>query len=143
MGVQNLSSEGSLQNLQRLLDRQADFAPVQLNVVSDVVRQGKVQAIATLANEPIHGLCRNLLEQRRKRFVLDTLLLLDDWQASLQLDPQAALQKLNQIKQQYREMLLADQVDIKAYIELMELISVMTLVPQTSAVSSRPTISHS
>ncbi len=84
--------------------------------------------------------CQNLLEQRRKRFVLDTLLLLDDWQASLQLDPQAALQKLNQIKQQYREMLLADQVDIKTYIELMELISVMMLVPQTSAVSSRPTI---
>ncbi len=87
--------------------------------------------------------CRNLLEQHRKRFVLDTLLLLDDWQAALQADPQAALQKLTQIKQQYREMLLADQVDIKAYIELMELISVMTLVPQSGAVASHPSISHS
>ena len=86
--------------------------------------------------------CRNLLEQRRKRFVLDTLLLLDDWQASLQLDPEAALQKLTEIKQQYREMLLADQIDIKAYIDLMELISVMTLVPQTSAVMPQPPVPH-
>ena len=86
--------------------------------------------------------CRNLLEQRRKRFVLDTLLLLDDWQASLQLDPEAALQKLTEIKQQYREMLLADQIDIKAYIDLMELISVMTLVPQTSAVMPQPPAPH-
>ncbi len=86
--------------------------------------------------------CRNLLDQRRKRFVLDTLLLLDDWQASLQLDSQAALQKLTQIKQQYREMLLADQIDIKAYIELMELISVMTLVPQTGAVAPQSSVPH-
>lgn len=79
--------------------------------------------------------CRNLLEQQRKRFVLDTLLLLDDWQESLQLDPHSALQKLSQIKQQYREMLIADQVDIQAYIELMELtlISVMTLAPRDAA----------
>ncbi len=45
-------------------------------------------------NQTFADQCRNLLEQRRKRFVLDTLLLLDDWQASLQLDPQAALQKI-------------------------------------------------
>lgn len=79
--------------------------------------------------------CRNVLEQQRKRFVLDTLLLLDDWQASLQVDPQAALQKLTQIKQQYREMLIADQMEIQAYIELMELtlISVMTLAPRTAS----------
>lgn len=79
--------------------------------------------------------CRNILEHQRKRFVLDTLLLLDDWQASLQVDPQAALQKLTQIKQQYREMLIADQMEIQAYIELMELtlISVMTLAPRTES----------
>ncbi len=38
MDVQTLSSEGSRQNLQRLLDHQADFALVQLDVVSDVTR---------------------------------------------------------------------------------------------------------
>lgn len=108
---------------------------IEGSIASEVYEEVR-QKTQTFADQ-----CRNLLEQRRKRFVLDTLLLLDDWQASLQLDPQAALQKLTQIKQQYREMLLADQVDIKAYIELMELISVMTLVPQTSAVLLQPTVS--
>ncbi|MBD2036175.1 hypothetical protein H6F76_14230 [Leptolyngbya sp. FACHB-321] len=76
--------------------------------------------------------CRNLLEKQRKQFVMDTLLLLDEWQAMLQTDPATAMQKLSQIKQQYREMLLANQVDLEAYVELMELtlMSVMTLVPQ-------------
>ncbi|MBW4439945.1 MAG: TAXI family TRAP transporter solute-binding subunit [Plectolyngbya sp. WJT66-NPBG17] len=73
--------------------------------------------------------CRNISEQQRKQFVLNTLLVLDDWQAALQVDPQDALQKLTYLKQQYREMLIADQVEIQAYIELMELtlLSVMTL----------------
>ncbi|MEP0915747.1 TAXI family TRAP transporter solute-binding subunit [Leptolyngbya sp. DQ-M1] len=73
--------------------------------------------------------CRTILEQQRKQFVLNTLLVLDDWQASLQTDPQAALQKLGYLKQQYREMLITDQVEVQAYIELMELtlLSVMTL----------------
>lgn len=79
--------------------------------------------------------CRNILDSQRKKFVLDTLLLLDDWQETLQTDPKAAVQKLGQIKQQYREMLIADQVDIQAYIEIMELtlISLMTLTPRLSA----------
>lgn len=73
--------------------------------------------------------CRSVLENQRKQFVLSTLLVLDDWQALLQVDPQAALQKLSHLKQQYREMLITDQVEIQAYIELMELtlLSVMTL----------------
>mgnify|MGYP002777196514 CR=1 FL=1 len=79
--------------------------------------------------------CRTLLEQQRKQFVLDTLLLIDEWQATLQTDPEEALQKLSQIKQQYRDMLLANQVDIEAYVELVELtlMSVMTLAPRTLA----------
>ncbi len=78
--------------------------------------------------------CRTLIEQQRKKFIMDTLLLLDEWQATLQTNPEAALQKLTQIKQQYRDMLLSDQVDIEAYIELMELtlISLMTLTPKSS-----------
>ncbi|MBF1990297.1 TAXI family TRAP transporter solute-binding subunit [Fischerella thermalis] len=82
--------------------------------------------------------CRTLIEQQRKKFVMDTLLLLDEWQASLQTDPETALQKLKQIKQQYRDMLLSDQVDIEAYVELMNLtlISLMTLAPKSSPVHS-------
>jgi hypothetical protein len=65
---------------------------------------------------------------------MDTLLGLDEWQATLQTDPEAALQKLSYIKQQYRDMLLSDQVDIDAYMELMQLtlISLMTLAPKSS-----------
>ncbi|NJR69297.1 MAG: TAXI family TRAP transporter solute-binding subunit [Synechococcales cyanobacterium CRU_2_2] len=76
--------------------------------------------------------CRSVLDTQRRTLVLDTLLLLDDWQETLQTDPEAALQKLSQIKQQYREMLLSRQVDIQAYMELMELtlMSVMTLAPK-------------
>ncbi len=79
--------------------------------------------------------CRNILDRQRKKFILDTLLLLDDWQETLQTDPVAAVKKLSQIKQQYREMLMADQVDIQAYMEIMELtlISLMTLAPRLSA----------
>jgi uncharacterized protein len=75
--------------------------------------------------------CRTQLDAQRTHFVRDTLLLLDEWQATLQSNPSAALQKLSQIKHQYREMLLAGQVDIDAYIELVQLtlMSVMTLVP--------------
>jgi len=58
--------------------------------------------------------------------------LLDEWQGTLQTHPEVALQKLSQVKQQYREMLISDQIDLKVYIELMELtlISVMPLVPK-------------
>ncbi len=86
--------------------------------------------------------CRSVLETQRRQLVLDTLLLLDDWQETLQTDPEAALQKLGQIKQQYREMLLSSQVDIQAYIELMELtlMSVMTLAPSRREQPSRPAL---
>lgn len=76
--------------------------------------------------------CHTLLEQQRQQFVLDTLLLLDEWQGALQNSPEVALQKFNQVKQQYREMLLSNQIDPKVYIELMQLtlILVMPLVPK-------------
>jgi hypothetical protein len=78
--------------------------------------------------------CRELLEQQRKSLVMDTLLLLDDWQATLQINPPEAFMKLSQLKSHYRQMLLTDQVDIEAYIELMELtlMSLMTLTPKNS-----------
>lgn len=78
--------------------------------------------------------CRKLLEQQRKKFVMETLLLLDEWQATLQTNPEEALKKLSHIKQQYRDMLLSDQVDIEAYVEIMQLtlISLMTLTPKHS-----------
>ena len=66
--VQNLDSEGSRQNLQRLLDRQTDFALTQLDVVNEAMRQGQVKAVAILANEPIHIIAQ---EQANLRSLLD------------------------------------------------------------------------
>ena len=76
--------------------------------------------------------CSMIIETQRREQILETLLLLDEWQETLQTDPDLALQKLTQIRQQYREMLLSNQVDIQAYMELVELtlISVMTLAPK-------------
>ncbi|HTL89409.1 MAG TPA: TAXI family TRAP transporter solute-binding subunit [Leptolyngbya sp.] len=101
---------------------------IEGNITSEIYQQVQHKT-QTFAEQ-----CRNLSEQQRKQLVLNTLLILDDWQASLQTDPQAALQKLTHLKQQYREMLIADQVEIQAYIELMELtlMSVMTLTGTAS-----------
>lgn len=85
--------------------------------------------------------CRTLLEQQRQQFVLDTLLILDEWQSTLQNSPEAALQKFNQVKQQYREMLLSDQIDPKVYIELMQL-TLILVVPLVPRHDSRETDSH-
>lgn len=83
--------------------------------------------------------CRKTIKQQHKELVLDTLLILDDWQAALQIDPESALQKLTSLKQQYRKMLIQDQVEIQAYIELMELtlLSVMSLARKTEAHENR------
>jgi hypothetical protein len=131
-----------LSELQKLLPQQAQQALEGIEELSQEHRlmfvegaiTGDVYEQARQKTQTFADQCRNILEQQRKKFVLDTLLLLDDWQASLQLDPQTALEKLSQIKQQYREMLLTDQVDIDAYIQLMELtlISVMTLAPRNA-----------
>jgi len=63
----------------------------------------------------------------------------------LQSDPEAALSKLSQIKQQYRDMLLSNQVDIQAYMELMELtlISVMTLTAKPKPSTEKTSVPSS
>jgi len=127
LGVEDLSQEHRLMFIEG-------------SITSDVYEQVQHKT-QTFAEQ-----CRNVLDQQRKQFVLDTLLILDDWQASLQIDPQAALEKLAYLKQQYREMLIADQVEIQAYIELMELtlLSVMTLagtVPKLRSTESEQVIS--
>lgn len=45
--------------------------------------------------------CRKTIKQQHKQLVLDTLLVLNDWQAALQINPESALQKLTYLKQQY------------------------------------------
>ncbi len=59
MNLQTIESSGSKENLQRLLDKQTDFALAQLDVVSEAMRQNKVQAVAVLAKEYVHLIARN------------------------------------------------------------------------------------
>ncbi|MEO0648254.1 MAG: TRAP transporter substrate-binding protein, partial [Cyanobacteria bacterium J06650_10] len=111
-----------------------------LREIEELNQENRLQFIAGKVPDEVYTLvqqktqtfadqCRSVLDRQHKQLVLNTLLLLDDWQETLQTDPQAALSKLSEIKQQYRDMLLANQVDIQAYMELVELtlISVMTL----------------
>jgi hypothetical protein len=47
-------SQGSQQNLKRLLDREVEFALVQLDVASEAMKQGKAVAVAMLTEEYVH-----------------------------------------------------------------------------------------
>nr|WP_255611275.1 TAXI family TRAP transporter solute-binding subunit [Synechocystis sp. PCC 7339] len=48
------NSQGSQQNLQRLLDGEVDFALVQLDVASEAMKAGDVAAVAILTEEYAH-----------------------------------------------------------------------------------------
>ena len=50
----DFDSQGSQQNLKRLLDREVDFAIVQLDVASDAMKDGDVVAVALLTEEYVH-----------------------------------------------------------------------------------------
>jgi TRAP transporter TAXI family solute receptor len=52
--VDNKDSQGSQQNLQRLLDGEVDFAMVQLDVASEAMKAGDVAAVAILTEEYAH-----------------------------------------------------------------------------------------
>jgi TRAP transporter TAXI family solute receptor len=132
-----------INELKTILPQDANLAMRGIDELSQELRvmfiDGRVKPdVYQEVHQKIHMFaeqCRELLEQQRKSLVMDTLLLLDDWQATLQVNPTEALMKLSQLKNHYRQMLLTDQVDVEAYIELMELtlMSLMTLAPKNSA----------
>ncbi|EAZ91255.1 TAXI family TRAP transporter solute-binding subunit [Crocosphaera chwakensis] len=47
-------SQGSQENLQRLLDKEVDFSIVQLDVASEAMKQGKVNTLLVLTQEYLH-----------------------------------------------------------------------------------------
>ncbi|MDJ0533419.1 MAG: TAXI family TRAP transporter solute-binding subunit [Xenococcaceae cyanobacterium MO_207.B15] len=69
-------SEGSLQNLERLLNKETDFALLQLDVASKALKEGKVEAVAVLANEYIHLITRedtgikNIIDLQQKKIAV-------------------------------------------------------------------------
>ncbi|MFM1843585.1 MAG: hypothetical protein RLZZ490_2328, partial [Cyanobacteriota bacterium] len=60
----SFDSQGSQQNLQRLLDREVDFALVQLDVASDAMKAGEVMAVALLTEEYVHLVSQNAVDIR-------------------------------------------------------------------------------
>ncbi len=52
-------SQGSLQNLEKLLNQETDFALLQLDVAREAMKEGKVEAVAILAKEYLHFITRN------------------------------------------------------------------------------------
>ncbi|MGI0489083.1 TAXI family TRAP transporter solute-binding subunit [Pantanalinema rosaneae CENA516] len=126
-----------------LMELLPNHAQEALTGIEELKQEHRLQFISGAVSPEVYGQiqqktqlftdqCRSLLDEQHKKLVMDTLLLLDDWQAKLQTNPDEAMKKLAQIKHQYRMMLLNNQVDIEAYIELVELtlMSLMTLAPQ-------------
>ncbi|WP_432809602.1 TAXI family TRAP transporter solute-binding subunit [Pantanalinema sp. GBBB05] len=131
--------------INELMELLPDNAQQALKGIEELKQEHRLQFISGAVSSEVYeqiqqktqlftDQCRTLLDEHHKKLVMDTLLLLDDWQAKLQTDPDEALQTLAQIKHQYRMMLLNNQVDIEAYIELVELtlMSLMTLAPQAA-----------
>lgn len=52
--IDNYNSQGSQQNLQRLLNKEVDFAIVQLDVASEAMKAGKVNTLLVLTQEYLH-----------------------------------------------------------------------------------------
>lgn len=134
------STNVRITEISQILDEKPQEA---LREIQELDQENRLQFIAGKVPDEIYSQvqqriqsfseqCRVLLEAQRREQILETLLLLDEWQETLQTNPDLALKKLGKIRQQYRELLLSNQVDIQAYMELVELtlISVMTLAPQ-------------
>lgn len=58
MQLQNVSSEGSKQNLDLLRQKKVDFALVQLDVANEAMKKGQIQAVLSLTDEVIHVIVR-------------------------------------------------------------------------------------
>ena len=101
--------------------------------IDEIVDETRLQFIASRLNDDAYGLivkrtqsladkCRSAIESSRRKSVLDSLVVFDEWQIAISEDPSRALQLVSQMKARYSEMLLDGEIDIAAYIELTELV---------------------
>ncbi|MGB3513677.1 MAG: TAXI family TRAP transporter solute-binding subunit [Microcoleaceae cyanobacterium] len=67
--------------------------------------------------------CRYSKEKQRQTDIQNTLDLIDEWQEFSQFCPDEAKNKLKELEQKYREMLLSRQIDLQTYINLKQLIN--------------------
>jgi hypothetical protein len=76
--------------------------------------------------------CRTWQKRQERKFALNTLKLVGDWQNELRKDPNSALHRINQVEGELKNMLLANEIDIEIYALIKQLILtlIMCFVPQ-------------
>jgi len=65
--------------------------------------------------------CRVSIDSKKRESILNALSVFDQWQDFRSSDAQKAVRLMSEMKSRCREMLLQGEIDIAAYIELMEL----------------------
>ena len=120
------SPQQALENVEQL--RQQHRLMLIDNAVTPEVYEQLERMTSVLADQ-----CRTWQKRQDRKFSHNTLQLIDDWQVMLRKEPQAGLKQINQVEQQFKEMLLANEVDIETYILIKQLILIliMCFVPQT------------
>ena len=66
--------------------------------------------------------CRAAIELTRRKRVLDSLVVSDEWQSAISEDPSKALRLVGQMMATFSQILLDVEIHIAAYIELTELV---------------------
>ena len=124
--VMEKSPQQTLENVEQL--RQQHRLMLIDNAVRPEVYEQLERMTRVLADQ-----CRTWQKKQDRKFSQNTLQLIDDWQIMLRKEPQAGLKQINQVEQQFKEMLLANEVDIETYILIKQLILILILcfVPQT------------
>ena len=115
----------ALENIEQL--RQQHRLMLIDNAVTSEVYEQLEKMTGVLADQ-----CRTWQKRQDRKFSQNTLKLIDEWQVILKKEPQAGLKQINQVEQQFKEMLLANEVDIETYILIKQLILIliMCFVPQ-------------
>ncbi|NEO55678.1 MAG: TAXI family TRAP transporter solute-binding subunit [Okeania sp. SIO3B5] len=67
--------------------------------------------------------CRILQEKQNQKDIQNTIALIDEWQSMSEVCPEEVKDKLENLENKYREMLLSRQIDIQTFIHLTQLIS--------------------
>ena len=120
------SPQQALENVEQL--RQQHRLMLIDNAITPEVYEQLERMTGVLADR-----CRTWQKRQDRKFSQDTLKLIDEWQVMLRKEPQVGLQQINQVEQQFKKMLLANEVDIETYILIKQLILIliMCFVPQT------------
>ena len=124
--VMEKSPQQTLENVEQL--RQQHRLMLIDNALTPEVYEQLEKMTRVLADQ-----CRTWQKKQDRKFSQNTLQLIDDWQVMLRKEPQTGLKQINQVEQQFKEMLLANEVDIETYILIKQLILIliMCFVPQT------------